>query len=71
MFLFCIFLEFDECSSIDHGCEQMCINNLGGYECACKVGYQLHSDNKHCEGTCTLFIVLHIYDLYFALNLKH
>lgn len=44
--------EFDECSSIDHGCEQMCINNLGGYECACKVGYQLHSDNKHCEDIC-------------------
>ncbi|XP_065201859.1 protein tolkin-like isoform X3 [Planococcus citri] len=44
--------EFDECLSPNHGCEQTCINTLGGYECACKIGYQLHSDNKHCEDTC-------------------
>lgn len=35
---------------MDHGCEQFCINTLGGYDCACKVGFELHSDNKHCEG---------------------
>jgi len=43
--------EYDECTSVDHGCEQFCINTLGGYDCACKVGFELHSDNKHCEGT--------------------
>lgn len=42
--------EYDECTSVDHGCEQFCINTLGGYDCACKVGFELHSDNKHCEG---------------------
>ena len=42
--------EFDECTLTDPGCEQTCINTLGGYECACKIGYQLHSDGKHCEG---------------------
>lgn len=45
-----IFTEFDECQLNNHGCEQTCTNTLGGYECACKIGYQLHSDNKHCEG---------------------
>lgn len=44
--------EFDECQSTNHGCEQTCINTLGAYECACKIGYQLHSDGKHCEDTC-------------------
>jgi len=34
----------------DHGCEHDCINTLGGYECSCKIGYELHSDGKHCEG---------------------
>ncbi|RZF44812.1 hypothetical protein LSTR_LSTR000764 [Laodelphax striatellus] len=44
--------EFDECTSLDHGCEHHCINTLGGYECACKIGYELHSDSKHCEDAC-------------------
>lgn len=35
----------------DHGCEHECLNTLGGYECSCKIGYELHSDGKHCEGT--------------------
>uniref|UniRef100_A0A1B6GTE4 Metalloendopeptidase n=2 Tax=Cicadellinae TaxID=33370 RepID=A0A1B6GTE4_9HEMI len=44
--------EFDECSLLDHGCEHHCINTLGGYECACKIGYELHSDGRHCEDAC-------------------
>lgn len=46
-------LEFDECKTIAHGCEHECINTLGTYECACKIGYELHSDGKHCEGRLT------------------
>lgn len=49
-FFFFFFLEFDECVLIDHGCEHNCINTLGGFECSCKPGYELHSDGKHCEG---------------------
>ncbi|XP_032664724.1 tolloid-like protein 2 isoform X1 [Odontomachus brunneus] len=44
--------EFDECKLTDHGCEHDCINTLGGYECSCKVGFELHSDGKHCEDAC-------------------
>ncbi|CAL1683040.1 unnamed protein product [Lasius platythorax] len=44
--------EFDECVLTDHGCEHDCINTLGGYECSCKSGYELHSDGKHCEDAC-------------------
>ncbi|KAG7190872.1 hypothetical protein KM043_006933 [Ampulex compressa] len=44
--------EFDECVLTDHGCEHDCINTLGGFECSCKVGYELHSDGKHCEDAC-------------------
>lgn len=44
--------EFDECVLIDHGCEHNCINTLGGFECSCKPGYELHSDGKHCEDAC-------------------
>lgn len=44
--------EYDECSSLDHGCEHNCINQLGSYECRCKIGYELHSDGKRCEDAC-------------------
>ncbi|XP_063979523.1 protein tolkin [Diachasmimorpha longicaudata] len=44
--------EYDECALTDHGCEHDCINTLGGYECSCKIGYELHSDGKHCEDAC-------------------
>ncbi|XP_011644936.1 dorsal-ventral patterning protein tolloid-like isoform X3 [Pogonomyrmex barbatus] len=44
--------KFDECMLTDHGCEHDCINTLGGYECSCKIGYELHSDGKHCEDAC-------------------
>ncbi|XP_072939478.1 tolloid-like protein 1 [Epargyreus clarus] len=44
--------EFDECASIDHGCSHSCVNTLGGYECTCDIGYELHSDGKKCENAC-------------------
>nr|CAI5851425.1 unnamed protein product [Callosobruchus analis] len=47
-----IMKEYDECSKIDHGCEQQCINTLGSYTCSCRIGYELHSDGKHCEDAC-------------------
>jgi hypothetical protein len=56
-------LEFDECALTDHGCEHDCINNLGGYECSCKMGFELHSDGKHCEGN-ILIINWKTYELF-------
>ncbi|KAL7638238.1 UNVERIFIED_CONTAM: hypothetical protein RMT77_010802 [Armadillidium vulgare] len=44
--------EFDECQSVDHGCEHNCINQLGAYECQCKIGFELHSDGRRCEDAC-------------------
>lgn len=41
--------EVDECETQNHGCQHECINTLGGYECACHIGYELHSDKKMCE----------------------
>ncbi|PAV80528.1 hypothetical protein WR25_22908 [Diploscapter pachys] len=44
--------ELDECSSEDNYCEQICINTIGGYKCACEVGQSLREDGKTCESTC-------------------
>lgn len=44
--------EVDECETKNHGCEHECTNTLGGYECSCYIGYELHSDKKQCENAC-------------------
>ncbi|VDD83908.1 unnamed protein product [Mesocestoides corti] len=42
--------DVDECIESRHGCEQICVNNHGSYECACYEGYQQSSqDPKRCE----------------------
>ncbi|XP_058836590.1 protein tolkin-like [Topomyia yanbarensis] len=51
-FLATIMKEVDECERKDHSCEHDCINTLGGYECGCEIGYELHSDRKSCEKAC-------------------
>ncbi|XP_050312817.1 tolloid-like protein 1 [Anthonomus grandis grandis] len=47
-----IMKEYDECSKLDHGCAQLCVNTLGSYVCSCRIGYELHSDGKNCEDAC-------------------
>ncbi|CAH1176432.1 unnamed protein product [Phaedon cochleariae] len=47
-----IMKEYDECSTIAHGCQQECVNTLGSYVCSCKIGFELHSDGKNCEDAC-------------------
>jgi len=44
--------EFDECQTSDHGCEHECVNTLGGFQCNCRIGYELHSDERQCENAC-------------------
>ncbi|GFQ71232.1 tolloid-like protein 2, partial [Trichonephila clavata] len=41
--------EVDECADESHGCEQKCVNTIGGYKCECSIGFELHSDGKRCE----------------------
>ncbi|XP_060555257.1 fibrillin-1-like isoform X3 [Ruditapes philippinarum] len=58
--------DIDECASNTHDCEQLCMNSLGSYQCACQPGYVLNTngsscddidecqdDNGGCEHTCT------------------
>lgn len=44
--------EVDECALKIDGCEQQCVNTLGGFECLCHIGYELHSNRKSCEHAC-------------------
>ena len=45
------FSEINECDNGDQDCQQLCINTVGSYKCACEHGYFLKSDGKTCLGT--------------------
>lgn len=46
--IFCVFnpTDVDECSEGNGGCQQICVNMMGSYECRCREGFLL-SDNQH------------------------
>lgn len=46
--IFCLFslIDVDECSEGNGGCQQICVNMMGSYECRCREGFLL-SDNQH------------------------
>ena len=47
--LMLIFADIDECKSDDHGCEQVCFNTHGSYECMCREGFTLAENEYTCD----------------------
>lgn len=45
-------LDVDECRDDRDACDmnQICVNQIGGFRCDCKVGFQLDSITNACEG---------------------
>ena len=42
--------DINECNSPDNGgCDQICSNTPGGYNCSCKWGFTM-GENNTCEG---------------------
>ncbi|XP_077870494.1 vitellogenin receptor Yl-like [Saccoglossus kowalevskii] len=41
--------DIDECAEDNGGCDQICVNTIGSYECLCNVGFVLNSDNVTCD----------------------
>lgn len=51
-------LDKDECQEENGGCEQDCVNLIGGYICKCRTGFILHDDKHQCiEGSYLLYII--------------
>ena len=40
--------DIDECAAGVSGCEQICSNNAGSFNCDCNDGYALKADRKTC-----------------------
>jgi len=41
-------LDYDECRLNPRLCQHICENTLTGYQCRCKLGYQLQADQTTC-----------------------
>lgn len=41
-------LDIDECTVVNGGCQQSCINTPGTFHCECDTGYRLHADERTC-----------------------
>ena len=45
-----VYSDIDECSLDNTLCQQLCLNNDGGYTCACFNGFKLIEGTNQCEG---------------------
>ena len=60
--------DIDECAADDHGCQQLCRNIDGSFECYCRAGYRLDDDGISCSGTETICVVILYYSIHADIN---
>lgn len=42
--------DVDECTVVNGGCQQGCVNTHGSFYCQCQAGFRLHADGRTCIG---------------------
>lgn len=47
--------DIDECELHNGGCEHFCRNTIGSFECNCRKGFKLLTDERSCQGRTELF----------------
>ena len=60
-------LDINECAINNGGCSQVCLNTEGSFSCDCYPGYELGPNNHTCNGRCTRFTKVLIYNGYYIL----
>ena len=51
------FIDRDECASNNGGCQHICTNNIGSYQCSCNNGFVLHENKHDCVGSHCLHMI--------------
>ena len=62
-----LFIDINECATNNGGCSQVCLNTEGSYSCDCYPGYELGPKNQMCNGRCTTFTEVLIYNGYYII----
>ena len=51
------FIDINQCSTNNGGCEQECTDLIPGYECSCYNGYELDTDKHSCTGKLYVYFI--------------
>ena len=43
-------VDINECNTNNGGCNQVCTNTIGSFECSCNTGYELSANPLICVG---------------------
>ena len=41
--------DSDDCETLNGGCDHICIDHEGGFECQCRSGFVLAGNNRSCD----------------------
>ncbi|XP_033008803.1 signal peptide, CUB and EGF-like domain-containing protein 2 isoform X3 [Lacerta agilis] len=44
-----LLMDIDECQASNGGCDHFCRNTVGSFDCSCKKGFKLLTDEKSCQ----------------------
>ncbi|EMP38306.1 DENN domain-containing protein 5A [Chelonia mydas] len=44
-----LIMDIDECQASNGGCDHFCKNTVGSFDCSCKKGFKLLTDEKSCQ----------------------
>ena len=44
------FADIDECSFLNGGCQDICVNAIGSFRCSCRANRSLSEDGVSCKG---------------------
>lgn len=47
--------DINECEVNNGGCEEVCVNTLGSFQCKCREGQTLESNKRNCSSEFTLY----------------
>ena len=55
-----LYLDVDECSTANGGCQQLCNNTVGSFFCFCQLGYSLQLNGFNCSGKIFPYIYFYV-----------
>ena len=50
-----VLTDVNECEECNGGCDHICTNTDGSYNCSCREGFDLEIDDVSCIGMCLMY----------------